>query len=920
MKKLSKNLAMYIMCFSMLVAVFCAMTIKAEAANVTTGTLGNNNGITWTYDADTKTLTITGEDSGWGGDGVPHTDAHQSKFLSICPDVEVVILQNCKPGWDAMGLFAGLESLKRIEMDGFDTSKVYDMSFMFEGCKSLESLDVSGFDTSNVTDMSFMFRGCSSLQELDVSNFDTSNVKNMKCMFSGCSSVSELDVSDFNTSKVTDMSSMFHYCLALESLDVSGFDTANVTDMSSMFAECESLSSLDLSSFKPANVTDMHRMFAECTNLESLNLSTFVTPNLRNTSYMFSECPNLKSLNLSAFVTSNVYDMSSMFFDCTNLVDLDVSSFDTAKVKYIDRMFYKCKSITSLDLSNFDFTKVTNKTDALSSCSSLVMIKTPKAIPDGTSIGLGRTYVDLKNNQTMSITGDFCNTTLYNMKCLITEVQLSDSALTLDVGKNNQLSMAVLPETGITSNVKWKSSNTAVATVDAKGNVKAVAPGTATITVTATDLIGQKVSANCEVTVIYQVTGITLNKTTMSLHMGKSETLTATVSPGNATNKAVTWNSSDTSVAKVDTDGKVTAVAPGTVTITATAQDGSDKSASCKVTVIRPVTKISINWTRQYLEVGETSTLTVTVSPDNATNKAVTWKSSDTTVATVDANGKVTAVGEGTATITVTAQDGSGKSASCTIIVTRYISEQEQKVRGFVSRMYGIVLYRLPEEQGLNDWTARLMAKEIDGATLVDMFVNSDEFIARNTSDEEYIKILYRAILDREADAEGLKMWKDMLADGWTRDYILEGLVLSTEFKNICDSYGIIAAFEPTAESQVRSFVKRMYTVVLGRRADAVGLEDWTRHLLNGVANGAQVADGFINSQEFANRNLSDEKYVKVLYRAFFNREPDEGGFNVWMNELAKGTSRRDVMKGFVHSVEFSDLCAQYGIIRGEIQ
>ena len=274
-------------------------------------------------------------------------------------------------------------------------------------------------------------------------------------------------------------------------------------------------------------------------------------------------------------------------------------------------------------------------------------------------------------------------------------------------------------------------------------------------------------------------------------------------------------------------------------------------------------------------------------------------------------------MGPGTATITATAKDGSGKSASCNV---RVFSQQEKQVRAFVERMYTIVLGRAAEEQGLNDWTARLMAKEIDGATLVDMFVNSDEFINRNTSDEEYIKILYRAVLGREADADGLKMWKDMLADDWTRDYILEGLVLSTEFKNICDSYGIIAAFEPTAESQVRSFVKRMYTVVLNRRADAVGLNEWTQRLMNGTANGAQLADGFISSDEFVNRNLSNEKYVKVLYRAFFNREPDEGGFNVWMNELAKGTSRREVMKGFVHSVEFSDLCAAYGIIRGEIQ
>ncbi len=267
------------------------------------------------------------------------------------------------------------------------------------------------------------------------------------------------------------------------------------------------------------------------------------------------------------------------------------------------------------------------------------------------------------------------------------------------------------------------------------------------------------------------------------------------------------------------------------------------------------------------------------------------------------------------------------------------MDEREEQVRAFVERMYTIVLNRPAEEQGLNDWTARLMAQELDGGTLVNMFVFSDEFIARNVNNEEYIKILYCAVLGREADADGLQMWKELLDGEWTRDQLKDGFVLSDEFKALCDSYGIIAVFptpdvpdnpdvpddpddpdEPDATELVRDFVRRMYTVVLNRPAEEKGLNDWTNHLLNGIVNGAQVADGFIGSEEFANRNLSNEDYVKVLYRAFFNREADEGGFNVWMNELAKGVSRRDVMKGFVHSVEFSDLCAQYGIIRGEMQ
>ena len=160
----------------------------------------------------------------------------------------------------------------------------------------------------------------------------------------------------------------------------------------------------------------------------------------------------------------------------------------------------------------------------------------------------------------------------------------------------------------------------------------------------------------------------------MTLDVGKSDTLTATVEPEKATNKNVTWESSNTSVATVDNGGKVTAVAPGTATITATAADGSGEKATCSVTVHAAavsVTGVSLNKTELTLTEGNSETLTATVEPDNATNQNVTWSSSDGAVATVDANGNVTAVGEGNTTITATAADGSGKSATCAVTVEK---------------------------------------------------------------------------------------------------------------------------------------------------------------------------------------------------------------------------------------------------------
>ena len=235
---------------------------------------------------------------------------------------------------------------------------------------------------------------------------------------------------------------------------------------------------------------------------------------------------------------------------------------------------------------------------------------------------------------------------------------------------------------------------------------------------------------------IVPVSQITLNKAETSISVGNSETLTATVAPENAANKALTWASSDEDVATVAPDGTVTAVKAGAATITATAADGSGKSAVCKVTVtgdttppahehsygdwrkdgtnhwhectdaacpnqsesikdkaahvydddadttcnicgyvrtvtpeIVPVSQITLNKAETSISVGNSETLTATVAPENAANKALTWASSDEDVATVAPDGTVTAVKVGTATITATAADGSGKSATCTVTV-----------------------------------------------------------------------------------------------------------------------------------------------------------------------------------------------------------------------------------------------------------
>ena len=302
-------------------------------------------------------------------------------------------------------------------------------------------------------------------------------------------------------------------------------------------------------------------------------------------------------------------------------------------------------------------------------------------IPDGASLTTdGMLTVDGG-----TLTGDVTGTVNYK----VTGVSLNTDSLTLEEGGTATLTATITPSNATDQNVTWSSDNESVATVDQNGRVTAVAQGGATITA-AVDGKSAKCSVTVNAAAPVPVTSVSLDKTSLGLTEGDTETLTATVEPSDATNKNVTWSTSDASIATV-TDGVVTAVAPGTATITVTTEDGN-KTATCAVTVTAatvPVTGVTLNKTSTSLYVGDTETLTPTITPDNATNKNVTWSSDDTSVATVDASGLVTAVARGTAVITATAADGSGASASCTVTVSSYLPPANPNYRITVEATQG---------------------------------------------------------------------------------------------------------------------------------------------------------------------------------------------------------------------------------------
>ena len=241
-------------------------------------------------------------------------------------------------------------------------------------------------------------------------------------------------------------------------------------------------------------------------------------------------------------------------------------------------------------------------------------------------------------------------------KVTVGKVSLGKSEIAVEKGKTTTLTATVYPSSLSDRSVTWKSSNTSVATVTSKGVVKGVAGGTATITCTSN---ATGFTATCKVI----VGKVSLNKYEVAIEKGKTTTLTGTVYPSTLEDRSVTWKSSNTSVATVTSKGVVKGIGGGIATITCTSV-ATGFTATCKVTV----GKISLSKYEILVEKGKTTTLTATVYPSALEDRSVTWKSSNTAVATVSSSGKVKGVKSGTAVITCTS-NATGFTATCTVTV-----------------------------------------------------------------------------------------------------------------------------------------------------------------------------------------------------------------------------------------------------------
>ncbi len=309
----------------------------------------------------------------------------------------------------------------------------------------------------------------------------------------------------------------------------------------------------------------------------------------------------------------------------------------------------------------------TNKGYSFSSSDTKIATVTAEGIVKG--IGPGTATITVKSKE-----GKKTATCKVKVVQKVKSVSLSNTEKTLYVETADKvetftLKATVAPSNATTKTVKWSSSAPEIAKVSSKGVVTAVKAGTAVITVT-TDSANK--TAKCTVTVKQRVTGITLDKNSVSLEPGKTAAVKATVNPSNASNKGYSFSSSDTKIATVTASGEIKGIAPGTATITVRSND-NNKTATCKVTVVKKVASVTVSPTTKTLYIdknlqGGTVQFQAVVYPADATNKSVTWSSSDTSVAKVSASGLVTAVKAGTAEITVTTTDGK-KTDGCTIVV-----------------------------------------------------------------------------------------------------------------------------------------------------------------------------------------------------------------------------------------------------------
>ena len=242
----------------------------------------------------------------------------------------------------------------------------------------------------------------------------------------------------------------------------------------------------------------------------------------------------------------------------------------------------------------------------------------------------------------------------------------------------------------------------------------------------------------------------------------------------------------------------------------------------------------------------------------------------------------------------------------------------EQGVKGFVTRLYQLVLGREPEEGGLTFWTTKLNKGEMTAAEVAYGFVVGEEFANRSLSDRERLDIMYRTFMDREGEQGGIDYWMGRFRDGLTMEQLYAGFVNAEEFFNICSTFGVEAGMYLQGHSlkainRTYSFINRMYKKCLDRDGEFKGLQFWVDQIMNHNVSLGAAASKFVFSEEYLNKKVDTKTFLTTLYRVFMNRQPDEGGMDNWMRS---GLPRELIFNAFVSSEEFTNICKSFDLAK----
>ena len=600
--------------------------------------------------------------------------------------------------------FRGCDKLENIKLSENLTIVGYGV---FGDCKSISKIEMpkslKKFDGTwgRGTNLSYgAFGGCSNLKTV---NFEAGSTIVCAALFMGCDGIEEIELSDtiteigdsaFKNCKNLDRITMNNGIEILESSafeDCFSLTTINIPNTvkaisNSTFQDCTSLTEVHLSSILkeiPAST------FSGCKKLTTINFPSTLTT-IGNSA--FSGCESLPEAilpsgvekiesnafkNCKALKKAAVPDTvssigSSAFYGCEALTDITLGS----KLKKIEsQTFYGCIVLPSIVIP---YNVTTIGDSAFVNCTKLTQITVPR-----NTTSIASNAFSYPKKMTMYGPSDCYVQTYASGKGIkyvtqdihATSVSLDSTEKTAERYDDFQLTATIAP-LNFTDAVVWTSSNEEVATVSDTGYVEICGVGTAVITVTAGN-----VKAVCKITVPQLIDWIEFDEDEIELKAGQTYQLKPYISPSDATNKKIKYTSSDTKVAEVSASGLVTAKSEGEAKIRAAATDGSDEYAVCYVTVTgkAKVTGITLDRTSAEVKRGEKLTLNVTVSPSYASNKKVVWKSANTKIATVDANGSVTAKAPGRTKITVTSSENSSYQASCTVTVPYKITYKLNK-------------------------------------------------------------------------------------------------------------------------------------------------------------------------------------------------------------------------------------------------